>query len=101
ILHEGPILADSSLIHLCASCAFAVRRSRGANRLARASGPAARGRREHRRRDRGTMTTPESPDPPWGHGGGYVPVSPLLPTDPPRIGEFWLDARLHATPAGI
>jgi hypothetical protein len=47
------------------------------------------------------MTTPESPDPLWGHGGGYVPVSPLLPEDPPRIGEFWLDARLHATPAGI
>src|SRR5215216_6629559 len=46
------------------------------------------------------MTTPESPDPLWGHGG-YVPVSPLLPQDPPRIGEFWLDARLRATPAGI
>jgi hypothetical protein len=47
------------------------------------------------------MTTPQSPDPLWGQGGGYVPVSPLLPTDPPRIGDFWLDARLHATPAGI
>jgi hypothetical protein len=46
------------------------------------------------------MTTPESPDPLWGHGG-YVPVSPLLPQDPPRIGQFWLDARLRATPAGI
>ena len=48
------------------------------------------------------MTTPESPDPLWGgFGRGYVPVSPLLPEDPPRIGDFWLDARLHATPAGI
>ena len=31
----------------------------------------------------------------------YVPVSPLLPDDPPRVGGFWLDARLSATPAGI
>jgi hypothetical protein len=34
-------------------------------------------------------------------GPGYVPVTPLLPDDPPRVGEFWLDARLGATPAGI
>ena len=47
------------------------------------------------------MTTPEPPDPSWGQGGGFVQVSPLLPEDPPRIGDFWLDARLHATPAGI
>src|SRR5918995_2906279 len=47
------------------------------------------------------MTTPEPPDPSWGQGGSFVPVSPLLPEDPPRIGDFWLDARLHATPAGI
>ena len=47
------------------------------------------------------MTTPESPDPLWGDGRGYVPVSPLLAEDPPRIGDFWLDARLHATPAGV
>jgi hypothetical protein len=31
----------------------------------------------------------------------YVPVTPLLPEDPPKVGEFWLDARLSATPAGI
>lgn len=47
------------------------------------------------------MTTRESPDAVWGQGDGFVPVSPLLPEDPPRIGDFWLDARLYATPAGI
>ena len=29
-----------------------------------------------------------------------VPVSPLLPDDPPKVGGYWLDARLHATAAG-
>ena len=29
-----------------------------------------------------------------------VPVSPLLPDDPPKIGGYWLDARLRASPAG-
>ncbi|WP_375432747.1 hypothetical protein [uncultured Friedmanniella sp.] len=62
------------------------------------------------------MSTPEPPPPsgdswpgsaaPEGPGvepGAleYVPVSPLLPEDPPRIGGFWLDARLVATPAGV
>jgi hypothetical protein len=47
------------------------------------------------------MTTPDPPVPSWGPGGSFVPVSPLLPEDPPRIGDFWLDARLHATPAGV
>src|SRR5829696_1686668 len=38
-----------------------------------------------------------------GHAAGpaYVPVTPLLPDDPPKVGDFWLDARLGATPAGI
>jgi hypothetical protein len=36
-----------------------------------------------------------------GQGPAYVPVTPLLPDDPPRVGGFWLDARLGATPAGI
>jgi hypothetical protein len=31
----------------------------------------------------------------------YVPVTPLLPEDPPKVADFWLDARLSATPAGI
>jgi hypothetical protein len=56
------------------------------------------------------MSTPEPPpgssDWPWTPGGGpdhppYVPVSPVLPDDPPRVDGFWLDARLSATPAGI
>jgi hypothetical protein len=42
------------------------------------------------------MTTPE-----WGQPGGYLPVSPLLASDPPKVGDFWLDARMHATPAGV
>ena len=36
-----------------------------------------------------------------GAGPAYVPVTPLLPDDPPKVGDFWLDARLGATPAGI
>ena len=34
-------------------------------------------------------------------GPAYVPVTPLLPDDPPKVGDFWLDARLGATPSGI
>ena len=29
-----------------------------------------------------------------------VGVSPLLPDDPPKVGGYWLDARLHASAAG-
>jgi hypothetical protein len=36
-----------------------------------------------------------------GAGPAYVPVTPLRPDDPPKVGEFWLDARVGATPAGI
>jgi hypothetical protein len=57
----------------------------------------------------------QAPDQSWGPPGGasgagaegalggpaYVPVTPLLPEDPPKIGAFWLDARLTASPAGI
>ncbi|MHB1010252.1 MAG: hypothetical protein ACYC1E_13645 [Propionibacteriaceae bacterium] len=44
------------------------------------------------------MTTP-----PQSPGGGepYVESSPLLATDPPKIGDFWLDSRLVATPSGV
>nr|WP_316669528.1 hypothetical protein [uncultured Propionibacterium sp.] len=30
-----------------------------------------------------------------------VEAFPLLPTDPPKIGDFWIDARLTATEAGV
>lgn len=38
----------------------------------------------------------------YGPGGdpGFV-VYPVLPTDPPKVGDYWLDARLLATPAGV
>ncbi len=39
---------------------------------------------------------PEPPEQPE-----YVPVSPLLDDDPPKVGDFWLDARLGATSAGV
>ncbi|MBA3528402.1 MAG: hypothetical protein H0T91_03655 [Propionibacteriaceae bacterium] len=55
---------------------------------------------------------PDEPDAPhhgaqqaqWGssaESAGYVPVSPLLGEDPPKIGDFWLDARLGAAPSGV
>ncbi len=50
------------------------------------------------------MTTPPTgPDQPAGppEDRPYVPVSPLLPDDPPRIGDFWLDARLGAVESGV
>lgn len=28
-------------------------------------------------------------------------LSPLLPADPPKVGDFWLDARLAASPSGV
>ena len=57
------------------------------------------------------MSTPEpppgTPPPGWpfppdsGSEPTYTPVSPLLPDDPPKVGQYWLDARLGASPAGI
>jgi hypothetical protein len=44
------------------------------------------------------MTTSEQPP---GGDEPYELLSPLLPTDPPKIGDFWLDSRLLATPSGI
>lgn len=46
------------------------------------------------------MSSPQQP-PGSGEYPDYVPVSPLLPDDPPRVGDFWLDARLGATAAGV
>ncbi|MGB4917136.1 MAG: hypothetical protein WBO89_05435, partial [Propionicimonas sp.] len=36
------------------------------------------------------MTTPEPPR-----------LSPLWRDDPPKVGDFWLDARLTASPSGV
>ncbi|MGO1972902.1 MAG: hypothetical protein ACTH2Q_08070 [Propionibacteriaceae bacterium] len=50
------------------------------------------------------MSTPDQPggpDPQGPDQQGYVPVSPLLGEDPPKIGDFWLDSRLGNTPAGV
>jgi hypothetical protein len=40
------------------------------------------------------------PEPDW-QSPAWVPVSPLLEEDPPRVGDFWLDARLGANQAGV
>jgi hypothetical protein len=51
------------------------------------------------------MSTPEPPVDPWPTDGAgdddYVPLSPVRSEDPPRVGDFWLDARLAASPAGV
>ncbi len=62
------------------------------------------------------MSTPDQPNPggqpdpgsqadpgsqPTAGPVGYVLLSPLLADDPPKIGDFWLDSRLGATPAGV
>ncbi len=57
------------------------------------------------------MSTSEPPagDAGWSWPGSDAPdagapqvnLHPLLPEDPPRIGDYWLDARLGATPAGV
>lgn len=43
---------------------------------------------------------PEPPGPD-ATGPAYVPVSPLLPDDPPKVADFWLDARLGSTASGV
>ncbi|MDO5286184.1 MAG: hypothetical protein Q4G45_05110, partial [Actinomycetia bacterium] len=45
------------------------------------------------------MTT--GPIPPPAAGGTGPATAPLLPTDPPKVGDFWLDGRLSASPSGI
>ncbi|MGC3993107.1 MAG: hypothetical protein QM779_03085 [Propionicimonas sp.] len=43
------------------------------------------------------MTAPEPPT-----DGPQPPrLSPLLPSDPPKVGDYWLDARLVAAPSGV
>ncbi len=39
--------------------------------------------------------------PAYHRPGNPFRSNPLLPEDPPRIGDFWIDARLGATPAGV
>ena len=46
------------------------------------------------------LSTPP-PEPPEDPSAAFVPVSPLLDDDPPKIGAYWLDARLGATAAGV
>lgn len=50
-------------------------------------------------------TGPGSASPPPGDDSAPAPepayVNPLLPDDPPRVGDFWLDGRLGAATAGV
>nr|WP_195909123.1 hypothetical protein [Microlunatus sp. Gsoil 973] len=41
------------------------------------------------------------PDPTSDPADDQVYISPLLPDDPPRIGDFWIDGRLGAVEAGV
>lgn len=41
------------------------------------------------------------PDPARDPADDQVYISPLLPDDPPKIGDFWVDGRLGAVPAGV
>lgn len=54
---------------------------------------APRGRPRRRWDEMSAPTPPEADQPP--------PLSPLLPSDPPKIGDYWLDARLVAAPSGV
>ncbi len=47
------------------------------------------------------MSTPPPEPPEDAPEQAYVPVHPLQAEDPPRIGDFWLDARLTAMPSGV
>ncbi|MCA0252015.1 MAG: hypothetical protein LCH76_06940 [Actinobacteria bacterium] len=44
------------------------------------------------------MTTPP---PPAGADGNPPRLSPLWRDDPPKVGDYWLDARLTAAPSGV
>ncbi len=48
------------------------------------------------------MTQPESPDESARpEPAGLAALFPLLSIDPPRVGGYWLDARLTASPSGV
>ncbi len=49
---------------------------------------------------------PPLPEDPWPTDAGeddgrFVPLSPVQSQDPPRVSDFWLDARLASSPAGV
>ncbi|QIK73683.1 hypothetical protein G7070_17200 [Propioniciclava coleopterorum] len=46
------------------------------------------------------MTEPPSADQPAPDAGGAL-LYPLLPVDPPRVGGYWLDARVAGSPSGV
>lgn len=46
------------------------------------------------------MSDSQPPSDPPLSGDGAPALSPLLASDPPKIGDFWLDARMLAAPAG-
>ncbi|MDR0417319.1 MAG: hypothetical protein LBH76_08445, partial [Propionibacteriaceae bacterium] len=55
------------------------------------------------RSETGAAAAPEAA-PPGGLPAPAAPdygLSPLVPADPTRVGDFWLDARLAATPSGV
>ena len=50
----------------------------------------------------GTMVAVTTPEPPAdGTGTGAPRLTPLWRDDPPKVGDFWLDARLTASPSGV
>ncbi len=53
--------------------------------------------------DEGTPDTPATRVDPVvsAYSGGFVPLSPVRADDPPKVGDFWLDARLTASPSGV
>lgn len=46
------------------------------------------------------MSDPAHPDPAPGPSWSGLEVTPALPTDPARIGDFWLDGRVVSRPSG-
>jgi hypothetical protein len=47
------------------------------------------------------MTDHEFPQPPEPDDGDGALLHPLLPVDPPRVGGYWLEARVAASPSGV
>lgn len=47
------------------------------------------------------MTEPSQTDGVPGASGDPVLLHPLMPLDPPRVGPYWLDARLTASASGV